>query len=359
MPKTGLLLCNLGTPDSTKVSDVRRYLRQFLSDDRVLDMNRLGRWLLLNLIILPLRPAKSAHAYQKIWTPRGSPLLFHGQDLTAAVARRLPDVSVKLAMRYGNPSTAHALAEMEKEGVERVVVFPLYPQYAASSSGSALEEVMRELGKHWNVWPIHVVEPFYAHPAFVHAFAQVIQGTLHGFAADHLLFSFHGLPERHVEQSDPTAAHCLKSAGCCDAPCAANRACYRHHSFETARALGTALGMGPERWSVSFQSRLGRIPWIKPYTDEVLPTLAKRGVKKLAVACPAFVADCLETLEEIGMRAKEEFCAAGGEDLVLVPSLNVHPTWVDAVLQLASESSPWLQPAKALPVVGDRPTASV
>lgn len=359
MPKTGLLLCNLGTPDSPSTSDVRRYLRQFLSDGRVIDINPVGRWLLLNLVILPFRPAKSAHAYQKIWTPRGSPLLFHSQDLVAAVAARLPDVNVKLAMRYGNPSTASALQQMEREGVDRIVVFPLYPQYAASSSGSALEEVLRHAGTRWNVPPIHVVEPFYSHPAFLKAFSAVIQETLHTFQADHLLFSFHGLPEHHVNQGPGAAEHCFKSPACCDAPCSANRSCYRHHCFETARGLGASLGMTPDRWSVSFQSRLGRVPWIKPYTDEVLPQLVQKGVKRLAVACPAFVADCLETLEEIGMRAREDFKKAGGEELVLVPSLNSHPLWVDAVVQLAGEASGWLGPPRRLPVVGAGPTAVV
>lgn len=346
MAKTGLLLTNLGTPDSPGVADVRRYLRQFLSDERVLDMNPLGRWLLLNFVILPFRPAKSADAYAKIWTERGSPLRFHSQDLAAKVQAQLPDVSVKLSMRYGNPSTSLALDEMLAEGVDRVVVFPLYPQYAASSGGTALEEVMDVLRRRWNVLPIHVVEPFYDHPAFIQAFSQVVTRTLAGFDADHVLFSFHGLPERHVTQSDTTGKHCLSSESCCASITDANRFCYRAQCHQTARLLAASAGLKADGWSLSFQSRLGRIPWIRPYTDEVLPQLAKRGVRRLAVACPAFVADCLETLEEIGIRAKQDFQAEGGQDLKLIPSLNSDDTWVQAVVQMAREHAPWVNEGK-------------
>lgn len=357
MAKTGLLLTNLGTPDTPSVPDVRRYLRQFLSDPRVLDMNPLGRWLLLNLIILPFRPAKSAHAYQKIWTARGSPLRFHSEDLAHKVQALLPGVSVKLSMRYGNPSTGLALDQMLAEGVERIVVFPLYPQYAASSGGTALEEVMDVLRRRWNVLPVHVVEPFYDHPAFIGAFASTVRDSLAGFDADHVLFSFHGLPERHVTQSDVTGRHCLASQNCCAAITDANRFCYRAQCHATARLLAASAGLSDTAWSLSFQSRLGNIPWIRPYTDEVLVDLARRGVKRLAVACPAFVADCLETLEEIGMRAAQDFKAAGGDALHLIPSLNAQDAWAAAVVEMAQEGAPWVRTARSTLLAQAAPAA--
>jgi ferrochelatase len=334
---TGLLLVNLGTPDDSTPSAVRRYLRQFLSDPRVLDMNRVGRFLLLNLIILPRRPRASAHAYQQIWDPvRGSPLLYHSQDLVQAVADRLgADWRVELAMRYGNPSVEHGLNALVAARVDRMVVLPLFPQYASSSTGSALEEIMRVASAPWNVPPIDIVPPFWNDPGFLDAEAAIARPAIAALAADHVLFSFHGLPERHVIKSDETGGHCLKQASCCDAVGPNNRHCYRAQSYATARAIAERLGLAPDGYSVSFQSRLGKVPWIKPYTDIVLDELAGRGVKRLAVMCPAFVADCLETLEEIGMRARAQFIGKGGEALALVPSLNAAPVWADAVVAIA------------------------
>ncbi|MCE9572913.1 MAG: ferrochelatase [Deltaproteobacteria bacterium] len=334
---TGLLLVNLGTPDDATPSAVRRYLRQFLSDPRVLDMNRVGRFFLLNLIILPRRPKASAHAYQQIWDPkRGSPLLYHSQDLVASVAERLGgDWKVELGMRYGNPSIEHGLDALVAAKVDRLVVLPLFPQYASSSTGSALEEIMRVASAPWNVPPIDIVPPFWNDLGFLDAEAAIARPAIAALAADHVLFSFHGLPERHVVKSDETGNHCLKAASCCDAVGPSNRHCYRAQSYATARSIAARLGLAPDGWSVSFQSRLGKVPWIKPYTDIVLDELAAKGVKRLAVVCPAFVADCLETLEEIGIRAREQFRAKGGEDLALVPSLNAAPVWADAVAAIA------------------------
>lgn len=333
----GLLLLNLGTPDEPNAPAVRRYLRQFLSDPRVLDINPVGRAALLNLVILPRRPARSAEAYRKIWDPeRGSPLLFHSRDLAARVAERLgPAWRVELAMRYGQPSIRSALDGLREAGVDQMVVLPLFPQYAASSTGSALEEVFRHIGPRWNVPPVTVVPAFYDHPAFIGAFAAVGAPVLAEQRPDHVLFSFHGLPERHMRKSDESGRHCLTSDSCCDRVDGANRNCYRAQCWATARALAAALELDAARWSVSFQSRLGRTPWIRPYTDVVLDELAGRGVRRLAIFCPAFVADCLETLEEIGIRAREQFRAAGGEELTLVPSLNSSPAWVDAVVGMA------------------------
>jgi ferrochelatase len=332
---TGLLLLNLGTPDEPSAGAVRRYLAEFLSDERVIDINPVGRWLLLHAVILRTRPAKSAHAYKQIWTERGSPLLFHSQDLAAAVQAKLgADWKVALGMRYGNPSIASALAELTAARVERVVVLPLFPQYASSSTGSALERVYAIAAAANNVPPLEVVPPFFGDAGFLAAFTAVGRETLDDFRPDRVLFSFHGLPERHMRQGDPTGAHCLASDTCCDTLTDVNRDCYRAQSYATARSLAASLALTIP-WSVSFQSRLGRTPWIKPYTDIVLDELARAGSKRLAVFCPAFVADCLETLEEIGLRARAQFTAAGGEDLRLVPSLNATPKWVDAVTDLA------------------------
>jgi protoporphyrin/coproporphyrin ferrochelatase len=332
----GLLLINLGTPDEPTTPAVRRYLAQFLSDPRVLDINPVGRWLLLHGAILRTRPAKSAHAYRQIWTDRGSPLLFHSRDLAAAVQSRLGDGwKVVLGMRYGNPSIESAFRELRAAGVDRVVVLPLFPQYASSSTGSAIEELYRVAGAELTVAPIEVRPAFYDDPGYLAAFTAVGRATLDGFAADHVLFSFHGLPERHMKEGDPSGRHCLASPDCCAAITEVNRNCYRAQSFATARDLAAALHLADGGWTISFQSRLGRTPWIKPYTDVVLDELAARGVKRLAVFCPAFVADCLETLEEIGLRARAQFKAAGGEDLVLVPSLNATPAWADAVAAIA------------------------
>jgi protoporphyrin/coproporphyrin ferrochelatase len=335
--KTGLLLLNLGTPDAPKTAEVRRYLREFLSDPRVLDINAIGRAALLNLIILPTRPSKSAHAYASVWdAKRGSPLMYHSQDLTAAVAADLgPTWHVTLAMRYGNPSITAGLTSMRAAGVDRIVVLPLFPQYASSSSGSAVARTWELAAEMWNTPSLNVVPAFYDQPAFLDAFASVAQQSMASFNHDYLLFSFHGLPERHMLKSDDSGKHCLKVANCCQVITAANRNCYSAQSYVTAKQIAQRLQLKEGAWSVSFQSRLGRTPWIKPYTDEVVDELVKKGVKRLAVMCPAFVADCLETIEEIGMRAKEQFVAAGGEDLLLVPSLNSSAPWVKAVVEMA------------------------
>lgn len=339
--RRGLLLVNLGTPDAPRTPEVRRYLREFLSDSRVLDIPALGRWALLNLIILPFRPARSAEAYRKIWRAEGSPLLHHSRALESAVRQVLAgDFEVELAMRYGNPSISSALERLRARGVSELTVFPLYPQYASSSTGSSLEAIYAQVSREWNTPPLHVVPAFYEHPGFLDAFAEVGRPVIDALKADHVLFSFHGLPERQVQKSDTSGKHCLQSPGCCDQIVEANRFCYRAQCFATARGIAQRLSLEPSRYTVTFQSRLGRTPWIKPYTDVVLPELAKQGVKRLAVFCPAFVADCLETLEEIGIRAKEQFIREGGEALELVPSLNATPRWVKAVVELARTATP-------------------
>jgi ferrochelatase len=336
---TGLLLCNLGTPDEPSAKAVRRYLRQFLSDPRVIDMNPVGRWLLLNLIILPLRPRRSAEAYRKIWTERGSPLRWHCEDLVVAVRERLgPEWAVELGMRYQQPSMASALEKLRRAGADRIVVFPLYPQYAASTTGSTVAEVFRLAARPWTPPSLSFVGPFYGDAGFVDAFAAVAKPVLAANQHDHVLMSFHGLPVHHLHKDEPERQHCLLAAGCCDSMGANNRHCYRAQCFASARAIAAGLGLGEGAFSVSFQSRLGRTRWIEPYTDASIRALAEQGKKRLVVLCPAFTADCLETLEEIGIRAKEQFVAAGGEDLTLVSSLNATPTWVDAVVGLAKRA---------------------
>jgi protoporphyrin/coproporphyrin ferrochelatase len=339
---TGVLLLNLGTPDSPGVGDVRRYLREFLSDPRVIDIHPIARWLLLNAVILPFRPAKSAVAYAKVWSSTdGSPLLYHSKNLTEKVAAQLgPDYVVELAMRYGEPSIPSVLEKLLARDLRQLILVPLFPQYSAAATGSALDRIYEIIGKRWNVPPMSAVGPFFDDPGFIAAFVEVTQRHLDSFKPDYVLFSYHGLPERQIEKSDPTGAHCLKSESCCDSMVPANRYCYRAHCYATTRAMVAQLGLSADRHGVAFQSRLGRTPWIRPYTDVVLDELAKAGKKRLAVLCPAFVADCLETVEEIGMRAKEQWLGAGGEDLLLVPSLNAEPAWVDAVVKLVKDQLP-------------------
>jgi ferrochelatase len=371
---TAVLLLNLGTPDAPSVSHVRRYLREFLSDPRVIDLHPVARWLLLNLVILPFRPAKSAAAYQAIWgapgaAVEGSPLLFHSRAFERGVRTTLgPGYVVELAMRYGSPSIAESLGKLMARNPTKLVVAPLFPQYSSAASGSALARVYELLGDGWNVPAIETLEPFYDAPAFIDAFAEVARRHLDAFRPDFVLFSYHGLPERHVRKSDPTGQHCLRSGACCDAIVPANHYCYRAHCFATSRALATKLGLGAGDHSVSFQSRLGRTPWIKPYTDLVLPELARAGKRRLAVLCPAFVADCLETVEEIGIRADAQWRSLGGEALHLVPSLNAEPTWIRALADLVRDEGsrhdegaggPVAATASTAPTASATPAASV
>lgn len=328
----GVLLINLGTPDSTDVGDVRRYLREFLSDPRVVDINPIGRWMLLNFVILPFRPRKSAEAYRSIWTEEGSPLLVYQQALAERVQDELgANFHVELAMRYGNPSIPDAVDRLMAMDPERIIVVPLFPQYSSAATGSALDRALEVLGKQWNVPTVETIPAFYDDPGFIESFAEVARPLLRDFEADHVVFSYHGVPERQVTKSDPTGAHCLASRECCAVDVPANRFCYRAQCFRTTEHLIRALRLDPANTSTTFQSRLGRTPWIKPYTDESLTELAKSGVKRVAVLCPAFVADCLETLEEIGMRAAEDWKKDGGDELLMIPSLNAHPRWVQTI----------------------------
>lgn len=335
---TGLLLLNLGTPDAPTTPAVRRYLREFLLDPRVVDLNPVARRLLVYLVILPFRPAKSAAAYRKVWTTRGSPLLANSVDFTEKLRARLgAGYAVELGMRYGNPSTAGAVGRLVRSGAERLVVLPLFPQYSSAATASATQEALRAVTSLPVVPDVRALQAFHDDPGFLDAFAAVGRAELSAHPADHVLFSFHGLPERQIRACDPTGRHCLATSDCCDALGQSNRDCYRAQCFATARGLAARLDRADGTWSVSFQSRLGRTPWIKPYTDLELPRLAAEGKRRLAVFCPAFVADCLETLEEIGIRAREQFAALGGE-LHLVPSLNATDAWVEACARIVERA---------------------
>lgn len=336
--KIGVLLINLGTPDSPQKKDVRKYLREFLIDKRVIDIPFLFRLMLLYLIILPFRTRKSAAAYKKIWLKQGSPLLVHSENLTKKVQSELGEnYNVQLAMRYQNPSIKNAIKNLMDENVSRLIVFPLFPQYTSAANGSALEKVYEELAKYWNVVPISTVPPFYDHELFIQCFVNRIQETFKSFSADYILFSYHGLPERHILKSAcPFANACLQKENCCQFN--DDLYCYKSHCYKTTEAIVKKMNLDKNMVGTSFQSRLGRTKWIEPYTDLVLPKLSKKGVKKLAIACPAFVADCLETLEEIEMRAREQWKLLGGEELKLVPSLNAEADWASAVVQIVKEN---------------------
>ncbi len=330
-PQQGVLLLNIGTPDSTSVADVRRYLAEFLSDPRVIDIHPVARWLLLHAVILRVRPKRSAEAYSEVWTERGSPLLFHSQDLAAALQQRLNgEASVRLAMRYGNPSIADALEAFARDGVDRIAVLPLFPQYSAATTGSAIEATKAAANSRWNLPQLQMIGEHADDPGYIEALAATLRPALEP-APDHILFSFHGLPERHVRKGDPSGGHCLQRGDCCEVVVDANRRCYRAQCFATARALQAVVGLADEQLSVAFQSRLGRTPWIGPHTDATLAELGRQGVKRLVVMTPSFVADCLETIEEIGLRGRETFLEAGGGEMILVPCLNASPSWVDGL----------------------------
>lgn len=336
----GVLLVQLGTPDSTAVSDVRSYLREFLSDPRVLDIPAPARALLLNAVILPFRPRRSAEQYQKIWTDEGSPLTIHTEALASQVQEALgDDYRVVYGMRYRNPALEEVVARLAAAGCDRIVVLPLFPQYASASTGSSLEEALRVIGGRWNVPDVVTIGDFYAEPGFVRAVADTARPHLGGFAPDHVLFSYHGLPEKQVKKSDPTGGWCLQRLDCCDRMGTANRFCYRAQCFATTRAVASELGLQPGTYTTTFQSRLAGQKWIEPYTDVEVSDLYEAGVRRLAVLTPSFTADCLETLEEIGIRLREQWISLGGEELALVPCVNAEPAWVAAVADMIRKAA--------------------
>jgi len=325
MANRGVLLVNLGSPDSTSVPDVRKYLKEFLLDERVIDAPAPIRNALVRGVILPTRPRKSAEAYQRVWTGQGSPLIVISQKQRDEIARER-DFPVALAMRYGNPSIPSAVRQLAEAGVDELLLAPLYPHYAMSSYETVVVRVMEEVGENLPDANVTLLQPFYQDADYIDALVESAQPCLaDGF--DHLLFSFHGIPERHLRKTDPSHAHCLARADCCESAHPAHATCYRRQCFATVKAFVQRAGVPEEKHSVSFQSRLGRDPWLKPYTDFVLEELPKQGKKKLLVICPAFITDCLETLEEISMEGKEDFLNAGGESFFQIPCLNDHPAF--------------------------------
>ena len=335
MPKKGVLLLNLGSPDSTSVSDVRKYLREFLMDPRVLDAPGLIRWMIVNLFILPTRPKKSAEAYASIWSEQGSPLIVVSEQYAKLLSEKI-SLPVYLGMRYGNPSTESQVDAMIQDGIEEVLIFPLYPHYAMSSYESALVCATDLIKAKAPQMQYQVVNPFYQDEAYIDCLMDQSRPYLEkGY--DHVLFSFHGVPERHLIKGDPSHSHCLFKEGCCEREHPAHATCYRHQCLSTVRAFVEKAGISADKYTVSFQSRLGKDPWLQPYTDKTLESLPARGVKRILVMCPAFVTDCLETLEEISEEGKEIFLEAGGESFEQIPCLNLNSKWIDYSAKLVND----------------------
>lgn len=336
--KTGILLINLGTPDSPSVKDVRKYLKEFLNDARVIDLPWLKRKLLVNLIIAPLRAPKSAKEYVKLFNLFGgeSPLLKYSILLKDKLQAKTPkNYTVELAMRYGNPSIDSVLEKMRKDNYDKIIIFPLYPHYAASSMGTVVEKTNKIINKWWNIPELVTMGQFYNNPDFIKAFAN--RAKKHIIANyDHVLFSYHGLPEHHINKSHLKGQSCV-NCNCTKEYLSEEPLCYKNTCYETTRLLVKEMGLKEGKYSLSFQSRLGKDPWIQPYTDEVVANLGKKGNKNLLVLSPAFVSDCLETSIEISEEYLEIFEQNGGEKLQLVESLNDGEDWVNIVHDLVSK----------------------
>ncbi|NQX40578.1 ferrochelatase [Pedobacter steynii] len=334
MGKKGVLLVNLGTPDSPEVSDVRTYLDEFLMDERVIDINAFKRTLLVKGIIVPFRSPKTSKLYKEIWDENGSPLLYFSKIQVAMVQEKLGgEYHVELAMRYQNPSIASALDKLKAAMVESIQVIPLFPQYASASTGSVIQKVMELVGKWQTIPPISFINSFHDNELMIDTFAQNAE-KYQPESYDQILFSFHGLPERQLKKCDHSGQHCLKKNDCCATLTDVNKFCYSAQCHDTARLIAKRLNIPAEKYSVCFQSRLGKEPWVQPYTSEVLKELAEKGKKRLLVFCPAFVADCLETLYEVSVEYHEEFRALGGEEVQLVASLNDDPKFIEALVAM-------------------------
>ncbi len=335
--KRAVVLMNLGSPDSTEVKDVKRYLDEFLMDERVIDKPWLFRALLVKGIIVPFRAPKSAEAYKSIWTKEGSPLIILSKKLSDALNSEI-DEPVTIAMRYGNPSPKAAFDELLRNDpdLEEVIAVPMYPHYAMSSYETAVEYAKEQHKKGGYKFKLTTIKPYYNNEEYLAALCDSIQPYLQN-EYDQILFSYHGVPERHIYKGDITGKHCLKVDNCCEIPSAAHEYCYRHQCLVTTKLVAERLSIPKDKWSMSFQSRLGRDPWLQPYTAQRFEELPKEGVKKLLVVCPAFVSDCLDTLEEIAEEGKEIFMHAGGESFEMIPCLNVHPLWVGAIAKWVKE----------------------
>ena len=334
--KKGVLLVNLGSPDSPNPPEVKKYLEEFLMDERVIDAPKLLRTLLVKGIILNTRPKKSAKAYQKIWWEEGSPLIVLSERLQAKVQEKV-SVPVALAMRYGNPSIKSGLQALADQGVTDTLIIPLYPQFAMATTETilVLAEELRQ--KHFPSMNFTSLPAFYHHADYIRVLANSIQEYLKDKEWEHLLFSYHGVPKRHIRKSDITKSHCKMNGKCCSTPSAAHEFCYSHQCYETTRQVAEYLELKEGTFSTSFQSRLGLDPWLQPYTDKTIEAFAKKGTKKMAVVTPAFVSDCLETLEEIGMEAVEDFEDNGGEQLHVVPCINDREDWINVMSRWIDE----------------------
>ena len=335
--KRAIVLMNLGSPNSTEVKDVKKYLDEFLMDERVIDKPWLFRALLVKGIIVPFRAPKSAEAYKSIWTEKGSPLIIISKQLRDALKKEVEE-PVAIAMRYGNPSPKSAFDELlgKNPDLEEVIAVPLYPHYAMSSYETAVEYAKEQHQKGGYQFKLTTIKPYYDNEEYLNALCESIKSFLND-DYDQILFSYHGVPERHILKGDITGQHCLKVPNCCDVPSEAHKYCYRHQCWTTTKLVTERLGIPKDKLGFSFQSRLGRDPWLQPYTAVRLAELPKEGVKKVLVVCPAFVSDCLETLEEIAEEGKEIFLHNGGERFEMIPCLNVHPLWVGAIAKWVKE----------------------
>ena len=320
-------MLNLGSPDSTEVTDVRRYLKEFLMDERVLDAPEPIRKLVVNAFILPFRPKASAEAYEEIWTDEGSPLLVTSFALQKLVAEDF-DFPIEMAMRYGSPSTPDMVKKLIDQGVDDLYIMPMYPHYAMSSYETAVVHTMEQIRQLKPDMKTTLLAPYYDDAGYIEALVDSAKSYLEE-DYDKLIFSFHGIPQRHLVKGDPSHHHCMQTPDCCNTCHPAHATCYRHQCVMTVEKFVQALNIPKEKYMVTFQSRLGREPWLQPYTDKTVVALPEQGIKKVKIMCPAFTADCLETLEEIAGEASELFKEAGGESFEQIPCLNTHPTWVD------------------------------
>lgn len=332
----GVLLVNTGSPDSPAIPDVRRYLNEFLMDERVLDYPPVLHRLIVRGLILPRRPATSAAAYRSIWWDEGSPLVVISRRVQKLLKEEL-GLPVELGMRYRLPTLTEGVSKLVDQGVNHILLAPLFPHYAMSTVESIVAATREIVDGLRSPPELTILPPFYNHPAYIEALVASAAVNL-GMGYDHLLFSYHGLPERHLRKTDPTGSHCLAGPDCCETPSPAHALCYRHQVLFTTRRFVQAAGIAEGAYSVAFQSRLGRDRWLQPNTAEVITQLATSGIRRLLVICPAFVADCLETLEEIGMGGHDRFLAAGGEEYRLVPCLNDNPTWIQVLAMLCRQA---------------------
>ena len=333
--KRGFLLMNTGSPDVPTEEALRSYLKEFLMDPFVIDLPWALRYALVHWAILPKRPARSAEAYQTIWTNNGSPLIHYCKQLVQELDNEFNE-PVEMVMAYGSPSVSLGIGKLLDTGVDEMCLLPMFPHYAMATVGSCTAGVKGALKKRKSNVTLRVVPPFYLEPTYIQPLAESLKDV-----DEHILFSYHGLPERHLKKTDPTGSHCLTSSDCCEMDSPAHATCYRHQCFETTKAIVKAAGLPEERYSISFQSRLGRAKWMEPYTEETLREFPQQGIKQLAVICPAFFCDCLETLEEIEIRGREIFMDAGGEAFRMIPCLNDSPAAIQCLKTLMADSNRW------------------